>query len=81
MVVRINEAGKLCNSEPCSVCTQLIKKSNIGDVFYSDGTGEIVRVKPVMLKGLHKTKGFSKCDSDGTFIAIIFARLDRTGKY
>ena len=50
LVIRLSrEDEKLCKSEPCSLCTKLLKKCNVKKVFYttSDGRIESIRVNKI----------------------------------
>lgn len=58
LVIRTNKSNELLNSEPCSVCTELIKASGIiSTVVYSDENGNLVKTKSSNLAGLHITGG------------------------
>lgn len=43
IVLRIDRNGRLANSKPCCGCQSVIKQFNIGEVWYSDKNGNIVR--------------------------------------
>lgn len=45
LVLRIDRKGKLNISKPCSGCSSLIKQFNIGEVWYSDKNGEIIKMQ------------------------------------
>lgn len=61
LVVKVNVSG-LSNSKPCRVCTQLIKRSRVKTVYYSDDAGNIVKTKPEMLTEDYVSKGMSRID-------------------
>ncbi len=39
----MDRTGKLNNSKPCCGCQSVIKQFNVGEVWYSDAKGEIVK--------------------------------------
>jgi len=43
VVLRVDRKGNLANSKPCCGCQSVIKQFNIGDVWYSDSKGEVVK--------------------------------------
>ena len=43
VVLRVDRKGNLANSRPCCGCQSVIKQFNIGDVWYSDSKGEVVK--------------------------------------
>jgi hypothetical protein len=43
VVLRVDRVGKLNNSKPCCGCQSVIKQFNVGEVWYSDKNGEIVK--------------------------------------
>jgi len=43
IVLRVDRTGKLNNSKPCCGCQSVIKQFNVGEVWYSDAKGEIVK--------------------------------------
>lgn len=43
VVLRVDRTGKLANSKPCCGCQSVIKQFNIGEVWYSDKNGEVVK--------------------------------------
>jgi hypothetical protein len=43
IVLRIDRTGKLNNSRPCCGCQSVIKQFNIGEVWYSDKHGNVVK--------------------------------------
>lgn len=43
VVLRINRNGKLDNSRPCCGCQSVIDQFNVGDVWYSNTNGEVVK--------------------------------------
>lgn len=43
VVLRVDRNGKLANSKPCCGCQSVIKQFNVGEVWYSDSNGEIVK--------------------------------------
>ena len=43
VVLRVDRTGNLANSRPCCGCQSVIKQFNIGDVWYSDSKGEVVK--------------------------------------
>lgn len=43
VVLRVDRTGKLANSKPCCGCQSVIKQFNVGEVWYSDPNGEIVK--------------------------------------
>ena len=45
LVLRVSDAGKLCNSKPCRMCSQLLKHVGIRNIYYSTVSGEIVKEK------------------------------------
>ncbi len=53
VVVRYNRQGKLVNSYPCNLCIELIKKSSIVKVVYSDEYGHLCECRVRDLKHNH----------------------------
>lgn len=53
VVVRYNRQGDLVNSYPCNLCIELIKKSSIVKVIYSDENGNLCVCKSRDLKHRH----------------------------
>jgi hypothetical protein len=43
VVLRVDRKGNLANSKPCCGCQSVIKQFNIGEVWYSDSKGEVVK--------------------------------------
>ena len=43
VVLRVDRRGNLANSKPCCGCQSVIKQFNIGDVWYSDSKGDVVK--------------------------------------
>lgn len=43
VVLRVDRTGRLNNSKPCCGCQSVIKQFNVGEVWYSDAKGEIVK--------------------------------------
>lgn len=43
LVLRIDRKNKIAMSKPCSGCQSLIKQFNVGEVWYSDKDGEIIK--------------------------------------
>ena len=43
VVLRVDRKGNLANSRPCCGCQSVIKQFSIGDVWYSDSKGEVVK--------------------------------------
>lgn len=43
VVLRVDRTGKLNNSRPCCGCQSVIKQFNVGEVWYSNSHGEIVK--------------------------------------
>lgn len=43
VVLRVNRNGKLANSKPCCGCQSVIKQFNVGEVWYSDKNGNVVK--------------------------------------
>ena len=43
VVLRVDRKGNLANSKPCCGCQNVIKQFNIGEVWYSDSKGEVVK--------------------------------------
>ena len=43
VVLRVDRRGNLANSKPCCGGQSVIKQFNIGDVWYSDSKGEVVK--------------------------------------
>ena len=43
VVLRVDRKGNLANSRPCCGCQSVIKQFNIGDVWYSDSKGDVVK--------------------------------------
>ena len=43
VVLRVDRKGNLANSKPCCGCQRVIKQFNIGEVWYSDSKGEVVK--------------------------------------
>jgi cytidine deaminase len=43
VVLWVDRTGKLNNSKPCCGCQSVIKQFNVGEVWYSDAKGEIVK--------------------------------------
>ena len=44
LVVRVNHQGKLLNSKPCPICTELLREFNVKRVWYSNSQGGISRL-------------------------------------
>lgn len=57
LVIRKNKSNDLLNSEPCKLCTKLIKDVGIGTVIYSDKDGKLVKTRTHNLGGNHVSKG------------------------
>jgi hypothetical protein len=47
IVIRVDRNDKLANSRPCCGCQGVIKQFNVGEVWYSDTNGEIVKNKTI----------------------------------
>ena len=45
MVIRINNANELCNSHPCVMCMDYIKRCGVKKLYYSNAEGEIDMIK------------------------------------
>jgi hypothetical protein len=43
VVLRVDRKGNLANSKPCCGCQSVIKQFNVGEVWYSDSKGEVVK--------------------------------------
>ena len=43
VVIRFNRNNKMANSKPCCGCQSVIKQFNVGEVWYSNSHGEIVK--------------------------------------
>ena len=43
VVLRVDRKGNMANSKPCCGCQSVIKQFNIGEVWYSDSKGEVVK--------------------------------------
>jgi hypothetical protein len=43
IVLRVNRTGKLANSKPCCGCQSVIRQFNVGEVWYSDENGDVVK--------------------------------------
>ena len=43
VVLRVDRKGNLANSRPCCRCQSVIKQFSIGDVWYSDSKGDVVK--------------------------------------
>ena len=43
VVLRVDRKGNLANSRPCCGCQSVVKQFNVGEVWYSDAKGEIVK--------------------------------------
>jgi hypothetical protein len=43
VVLRVDRTGKLNNSKPCCGCQSVIKQFNVGEVWYSDAKGNVVK--------------------------------------
>ena len=43
VVLRVDRRGNLANSKPCCGCQSVIKQFSIGDVWYSDSKGDVVK--------------------------------------
>lgn len=43
IVLRVDRNGKLANSKPCCGCQSVIKQFDIGEVWYSDKNGMVVK--------------------------------------
>ena len=44
VVLRVDRTGKLNNSKPCCGCQSVIEQFNVGEVWYSDNVGQVVRL-------------------------------------
>ena len=53
VVVRYNREGRLVNSYPCNLCIELIKKSSVVKVIYSDENGKLCECRSRDLKHKH----------------------------
>ena len=58
VVVRYNRQGELVNSYPCNSCVDLIKKSRVVKVLYSDENGNICTCRTKDLKCKHVSAGY-----------------------
>ena len=56
VVVRYNRNGELANSYPCNLCIDVIKKTNICKVVYSDDNGNITFCKTKDLEYRHLSR-------------------------
>lgn len=45
VVIRLDKNNNLCDSKPCVNCLNLIRKSNIKKIYYSDNYGNIIKEK------------------------------------
>ena len=43
VVLRVDRTGKLNNSKPCCGCQSVIEQFNVGEVWYSNAVGEVVK--------------------------------------
>lgn len=43
VVLRVDRKGNLANSKPCCGCQSVIRQFNIGEVWYSDTKGQVVK--------------------------------------
>ena len=43
VVLRVDRNGKLNNSKPCCGCQSVIKQFNLGEVWYSNSEGQVVK--------------------------------------
>ena len=50
VVLRVDRKGNLANSKPCCGCQSVIKQFNVGEVWYSDSKGEVVKNAWLFLK-------------------------------
>jgi deoxycytidylate deaminase len=41
--LRVDRTGKLNNSKPCCGCQSVIKQFNVGEVWYSDSNGDVIK--------------------------------------
>ena len=44
VVLRVDRTGKLNNSKPCCGCQSVIEQFNVGEVWYSNNIGNVVRL-------------------------------------
>ena len=44
VVLRVDRNGKLSNSKPCNGCTQLIRQFSVGEIWFSDKNGQILKL-------------------------------------
>jgi hypothetical protein len=44
VVLRVDRSGKLNNSKPCCGCQSVIDQFNVGEVWYSDKFGNVVKL-------------------------------------
>jgi hypothetical protein len=44
IVLRVDRTGKLANSKPCCGCQSVIQQFNVGEVWYSDNSENVVRI-------------------------------------
>jgi hypothetical protein len=42
IVLRVDRTGKLANSKPCCGCQSVIQQFDVGEVWYSDNSGNVV---------------------------------------
>lgn len=42
IVLRVDRTGKLANSKPCGGCQSVIQQFDVGEVWYSDNSGNVV---------------------------------------
>jgi deoxycytidylate deaminase len=59
MVIRVNGSGELCDSKPCAICKDMMVKSGIKAVYYSNDKGAIVKLN-LKEECDHVSQGFIK---------------------
>jgi hypothetical protein len=60
LVVRVNAANQLVNSQPCCMCIHMMKQLGIYRVYYSNDQGEICfrKVNQIQDENAHISRGF-----------------------